>query len=91
MLYFNVIKPRLVLTHKKTYYIQTDKHPSLRAKRAPLLSVGEKMRPCAVLLPFPGSSAVPQPQLELRVHGQRVAEAAGGVDLLHVSGAITYG
>lgn len=77
-------RPSGALTDNKTYYIQTDKHLPLRAKRALLLGLTEEMFPSSVLLPFPGSSAVSQPQLELRVPGQRVAVRTGGVQLLHV-------
>lgn len=78
-----MIKNRLVLTYTQTYYIQPDKHLPLGPKRGFLFRFGEKMFPSAILLPIPGSPAVRQPQLELRVPGQRVAVGAGGRKLLH--------
>lgn len=75
---------RPVLTDTETYYIQTDKHPPLGAKRAFLLRLGEEVIPSPVPGTLPGTAAVSQPQLELRVPGQRVAVGTGGIDLLHV-------
>lgn len=78
------IRAYLNLTNKKTYYIQTDKHLPLGAKRAPLLSPGEKVSPRSVLPPFPGPSGVREAQLQLRVPGQRVPVRPARAQLLHV-------